>query len=58
MAMTHKGFNPFGARSGLIVREHEHREERQVCEPEGGKSAIMSGRSQGTPLADFFHHSL
>ncbi len=25
------------------------REEQQICEPEGGKMAIMSGLSQGTP---------
>ncbi len=27
------------------------REEQQVCEPEGGKRASMSGLSHGTPLA-------
>ena len=30
-----KGGRPFDARSVLIVRERERREERQVCEPEG-----------------------
>jgi len=30
-----QGRSPFDARSVLIVRERERREERQVCEPEG-----------------------
>ncbi len=30
-----QGRSHFDARSVLIVREHERREERQVCEPEG-----------------------
>ncbi len=34
-----KGRSPFGARSVRLVRERERREERQVCEPEGGKTA-------------------
>ncbi len=41
----------FDARSVRCVRERERREERQVCEPESGKKATLSGRSQGTPLA-------
>ena len=40
--------NRFAARSVLLVRERERREERQVCEPEGGKMAR-------TPLAAFFN---
>ncbi len=46
-----KGCGRFDARSICVVRERQRREERQVCEPEGGKRATMSGRSQGTPLA-------
>ncbi len=45
-----KGCSPFDARSVHFVCERERREERQVCESEGGKGATMSGRSQGTPL--------
>jgi len=33
------------ARSVLSVRERERREERQVCEPEGGKKATESGQA-------------
>jgi hypothetical protein len=43
-----QGHSPFDARSVLSVRERERREERQVCEPEGGKMAR-------TPLAAFFN---
>jgi len=32
-------------RSVLSVRERERREERQVCEPEGGKMVTMSVRA-------------
>ncbi len=39
-----KGRSHFDARSVRVVRERERREERQVCEPEGGKTAR-------TPLA-------
>ena len=46
-----QGRSRFDARSVLSVRERERREERQVCEPEGGKAATMSVRSQRTPLA-------
>ncbi len=34
-----EGRSRFDARSVRFVREREHREERQVCEPEGGKMA-------------------
>ncbi len=34
-----EGRSPFDARSLRFVRERERREERQVCEPEGGKMA-------------------
>ncbi len=34
-----KGCSRFDARSVCFVRERERREERQVCEPEGGKTA-------------------
>ncbi len=50
-----KGRSHFDARSVRLVRERECREERQVGEPEGGKRATMSDRSQGTPLAAFFN---
>ncbi len=46
-----EGRSRFDARSVRCVRERERREERQVCEPEGGKTATMSGQSQGAPLA-------
>ncbi len=48
----------FDTRSVPSVRERERREQRQVCEPEGGKRATMPGRNQGTPVAAFFEHSL
>ncbi len=32
-----KGRSPFGARSVRFIRKRKRREERQVCEPEGGK---------------------
>ncbi len=48
-----KGRNCSDARSVRFVRERECREERQVCEPEGGKMATMSGQSQRTLLAVF-----
>jgi len=54
-----QGRSPFDARSVLSVRERERREERQVCEPEGGEMATMPGKpfreSQGTLLAAFFN---
>ncbi len=46
-----QGRSPFDARSVLLVRERERREERQVCEPEG--------RQNGENAAGgFFQHSL
>ena len=43
-----QGRSHFGERNALSVRERQRREERQVCEPEGGKMAR-------TPLAAFFN---
>ena len=41
---------PFDAESELFVREREYREERQFCEPEGGKRASpgLADRSGNT----------
>ncbi|MDA0740131.1 MAG: hypothetical protein O3A59_14600 [Nitrospirae bacterium] len=55
-----QGRSPFDARSVLSVREREHREERQVCEPEGqakGRRCLCEPlrQSQRTLLAAFFN---
>jgi len=41
-----QGRSRFDARRGLSIRERERREERQVCEPEGGQTATMSVRDE------------
>ncbi len=56
-----EGRSHFNARSVRCVRERERREERQVCEPEGGKTATpslasRSGKARERP-GGFFQHS-
>ena len=51
-----QGRSRFDARSVRSVRERERLEERQVCEPEDGKTATMSVRSQRTPLSGILEH--
>ncbi len=60
-SLDQQGRRRFGARSVLIVRERQRREERQVCEPEGqtkGRRCLCEPlrQSQRTPLADFFNN--
>ncbi|MEC4674780.1 MAG: hypothetical protein VST68_11380, partial [Nitrospirota bacterium] len=53
-----QGRSQSDVRSVLSVRERERREERQVCEPEGGKRARTPLAAPSTLLRTcFFQHS-